>query len=95
MPFAFDNLDRRGVEILLGGLDESSHRLAGRTAEAWVTAARTGSPAHDDLPWPAYDPAGERLPSRSTGRWASSPTPGRLGRCGTSWPRSRPGVVVD
>jgi len=60
VPFAFDNLDRRGVDMLLGGLDEKSHTLAGRTAQAWVTAARTGSPAHEDLDWPAYD-TGERL----------------------------------
>ena len=55
MPFVFDNLDRRGVDMLLGGLDEGSRALAGRTAQAWVTAARTGLPAHDDLDWPAYD----------------------------------------
>jgi para-nitrobenzyl esterase len=61
VPFAFDNLDRRGVEILLGDLDESSHRLAGQTAGAWLAAARTGSPELDDLPWPAYDPDGGRL----------------------------------
>jgi para-nitrobenzyl esterase len=61
VPFAFDNLDRRGVEILLGELDQSSHRLAGRTAGAWLAAAGTGSPELDDLAWPAYDPDGERL----------------------------------
>ncbi len=55
VPFVFDNLDRRGVDMLLGGLDEGSRALAGRTAQAWVTAARTGLPAHDDLDWPAYD----------------------------------------
>jgi carboxylesterase type B len=46
--------------MLLGGLDEGSYALAGRTAEAWVTAARTGSPEHEDLEWPAYD-TGQRL----------------------------------
>jgi para-nitrobenzyl esterase len=60
VPFVFDNLERRGVDILLGGLDEGSHTLAGRTAQAWVTAARSGVPAHDDLVWPAYD-RGDRL----------------------------------
>ena len=60
VPFVFDNLDRRGVDMLLGGIDEGSHALAGRTAQAWVTAARTGSPAHEDLEWPAYD-TGQRL----------------------------------
>jgi para-nitrobenzyl esterase len=60
VPFVFDNLDRRGVDMLLGGLDEGSYALAGRTAQAWVTAARTGNPSHEDLDWPAYD-SGQRL----------------------------------
>jgi para-nitrobenzyl esterase len=57
VPFVFDNLDRGGVEMLLGGLDDGAHRLAARTSTAWLAAAATGSPAHDDLPWPAFDPA--------------------------------------
>ncbi|MGH9228554.1 MAG: carboxylesterase/lipase family protein [Acidimicrobiales bacterium] len=55
VPFAFANLDRRGVELMLGGIDDGTERLAGRTSRAWCTAARTGSPEHDELPWPAYD----------------------------------------
>jgi para-nitrobenzyl esterase len=58
VPFVFDNLDRRGVDIMLAGtdgLDDAAFRLAGRTARAWTTMAHTGAPAHDDLPWPAYD----------------------------------------
>ncbi len=97
VPFAFDNLGRRGVEILLGGLDESSHRLAGRTAQAWVTAARTGDPAHDDLPWPAYDPDGERLVAVLDRETAVAPDPG--GDLRALWdelaPVPGPGVVVD
>jgi para-nitrobenzyl esterase len=97
VPFAFDNLDRRGVEILLGGLDDSSHRLAGRTAEAWVTAARSGSPAHDGLPWPAYDPAGERQTVTLDREVGLEADPGTALRA--LWdelaPVPAPGLVVD
>ncbi len=55
VPFVFDNLDRGGVEMLLGGLDDGARRLADRTARAWGGIAHDGSPAHDDLDWPAYD----------------------------------------
>jgi para-nitrobenzyl esterase len=55
VPFTFANLDRRGVELILGGIDEATQRLAELTSRAWATAARTGSPEHDELPWPAYD----------------------------------------
>ena len=55
VPFVFDNLDRGGVEMLLGGLDEGARRLADRTATAWGRIAHTSSPAHDDLDWPVYD----------------------------------------
>jgi para-nitrobenzyl esterase len=55
VPFVFDNLDRGGVELLLGGLDDGARRLADLTAGAWARVARTASPAHDDLDWPAYD----------------------------------------
>jgi para-nitrobenzyl esterase len=55
VPFAFANLDRRGVELILGGVDDTTRRLADRMSRAWTNAARTGSPEHDELPWPAYD----------------------------------------
>jgi para-nitrobenzyl esterase len=85
------------VEILLGELDESSHRLAARTAEAWVTAARTGSPEHDDLAWPAYDPAGERLTAvldREVGV-ASDPDAALRALWDELAPVPSPGAVVD
>ena len=44
-----------GVDVLLGGLDDGARGLASRLARAWTSTARTGRPAHDDLPWPAYD----------------------------------------
>lgn len=60
VPFVFDNLDRGGVDLLLGGVDDGARGLARRVADAWTSTARTGDPSHDDLDWPAYDP-GERL----------------------------------
>ena len=55
VPFVFDNLDRGGVEMLLGGLDDDARRLADRMARAWAGVAHHDSPAHDDLDWPAYE----------------------------------------
>lgn len=55
VPFVFDNLDRGGVEMLLGGLDDGARRLAAHTAGAWAAVARTGRPALPGLDWPAYD----------------------------------------
>jgi para-nitrobenzyl esterase len=55
VPFVFDNLDRGGVDMFLGGVDDAARRLAARTARAWATMARHGSPGHEDLPWPRYD----------------------------------------
>jgi para-nitrobenzyl esterase len=60
VPFVFDNLDRAGVDMLLGGLDDDTRRLAARISRAWTSVARAGIPAHDDLEWPAYD-VGQRL----------------------------------
>jgi para-nitrobenzyl esterase len=55
VPFVFDNLHRRGVDMFLGGLDDATHRLATRTAGAWSAVARSGRPDHDDLDWPPFD----------------------------------------
>jgi para-nitrobenzyl esterase len=55
VPFTFANLDRRGVDMMLGGIDHGTQRLAERTSRAWSSAARSGSPEHDELSWPAYD----------------------------------------
>jgi para-nitrobenzyl esterase len=55
VPFVFGNVDRPGIDLLLGGVDGGTRRLAERCARAWTTMARTGQPGHDDLAWPAYD----------------------------------------
>jgi para-nitrobenzyl esterase len=55
VPFVFDNLDRGGVDMLLGGVDDDTRRLASSIARAWTGLARAGTPAHDALDWPAYD----------------------------------------
>jgi para-nitrobenzyl esterase len=55
VPFAFDNLDRRGVEMLLGPLTDETHALARATASAWLAMARIGTPQNELLPdWPRY-----------------------------------------
>jgi para-nitrobenzyl esterase len=55
LPFVFDNLDRGGVDMFLGGLDDGARGLAARTARAWTGVAHATGPAHDDLEWPDYD----------------------------------------
>lgn len=55
VPFVFDNLDRGGVDMLLGGIDDEVRAVARRTSQAWTTVASTGAPAHHDLDWPTYD----------------------------------------
>ncbi|MEY2404872.1 MAG: para-nitrobenzyl esterase, partial [Acidimicrobiaceae bacterium] len=58
VPFAFDNLDRRGVDVLLGDLTEDTHALATATSRAWLAMAHSGSPQHDGLAeWPHYSTA--------------------------------------
>jgi para-nitrobenzyl esterase len=55
IPFVFDNLDRGGAAMFLGGVDDDTRRLASRASRAWLATARTGDPSHEDLDWPAYD----------------------------------------
>ena len=61
IPFVFDTVEHQSVQMLLGGIDDGTRRLARRCSTAWTTMARRGAPAHDDLDWPAYD-----LPRRAT-----------------------------
>ena len=56
IPFVFDNLDRTGVELLTG--PDPPQSVADAMHRAWISFARTGSPAHDGLPdWPPYNRA--------------------------------------
>ncbi len=55
VPFVFDNLDRGGVDMLLGGLDDGSRALASSLSRAWTSFAHAAVPAHDGLDWPTYD----------------------------------------
>jgi para-nitrobenzyl esterase len=55
VPFVFDNVDRRGVDFLLGGVDDRVRELSRVTSKAWLAMATNGTPQHDELPeWPAY-----------------------------------------
>jgi hypothetical protein len=57
VPFVFDNVDRRGVEFLLGEIDDGIRQLSRVTSRAWLAMATNGTPQHDELPeWPAYRP---------------------------------------
>jgi para-nitrobenzyl esterase len=55
VPFVFANLDKRGVELLVGEIDDDARRLSNLCARAWTSAAAHASPEHEDLAWPAYD----------------------------------------
>ena len=55
IPFVFDNVDQRGVDMFIGDVDESTRSLAQATSRAWTAMAHHGLPDHDGIPeWPAY-----------------------------------------
>ena len=56
IPFAFDNLDRGGVNVFLGEGPLPQH-VADPMHAAWTSFIRTGDPSTDALPWPSYDSA--------------------------------------
>jgi para-nitrobenzyl esterase len=55
IPFVFDNVEQRGVQMLLGGVDDETRALARQASAAWARMATTGRPGGDGLDWPAYD----------------------------------------
>ncbi|HEX2381443.1 MAG TPA: carboxylesterase/lipase family protein [Acidimicrobiales bacterium] len=58
IPFAFDNVDRRGVNFFLGQVDDGTRALSTAVSRAWTAMARNGSPDHDGIPgWPPYSDA--------------------------------------
>lgn len=50
IPYVFDNLGRKGVEALLGPIDDDALAVAAAISGAWLAFAQTGAPG-----WPAYD----------------------------------------
>ena len=54
IPFAFDNLDRGGVDVFLGEGPSPQH-VADSMHAAWTSFIRTGDPGTDTLSWPAYE----------------------------------------
>ncbi len=55
IPFAFNNLDKIGVDVFLGEGPTPQH-LADAMHAAWTSFVRTGDPNCEALPhWPAYD----------------------------------------
>jgi para-nitrobenzyl esterase len=58
IPFVFDNVDRRGVDFLLGDIGDDTRALSTLVSGAWTAMARDGSPSHDDMPqWGTYSTA--------------------------------------
>jgi len=69
VPFTFGNLDRRGVNMLLGEITDKTRALERATADAWLAMAKNGSPRHDGLPeWPAYTTAQRSVMELGTSR---------------------------
>jgi para-nitrobenzyl esterase len=55
VPFAFDNIDRRGVDFFVGGINDGTRACSAATSSSWLAMAATGTPQHDGVPeWPAY-----------------------------------------
>lgn len=58
LPFAWDNLDAPGTQVLFGEITEGRRRLARQMGDAWTAFARgVDDPApHDGPAWPRYEP---------------------------------------
>jgi carboxylesterase type B len=56
IPYVFDNLDRAGVEQMLGPITHERRDLATAMADAWVGFATDGRPAGALDEWPTFDP---------------------------------------
>jgi para-nitrobenzyl esterase len=62
IPFAFDNVDQRGVSFFLGAVDDGTRALSTAVSRAWTAMAHNGSPEHDGIPaWPVYSDASRRV----------------------------------
>jgi para-nitrobenzyl esterase len=61
IPFAFNNLDKPGVDVFLGE-GPVPQELADRMHAAWTAFAHNGDPACDALPaWPVYEAGGRTV----------------------------------
>jgi para-nitrobenzyl esterase len=74
IPFAFDNLHRKGVELFLGEVDDDARATARAMSSAWLSFARTGDPE-----WPRYD-VDRRATMNLCGRPEVIDDPGRADR---------------
>ncbi len=62
IPFAFDNVDQRGVNFFLGAVDDGTRALSSAVSSAWTAMAHSGSPGNEKIPtWPAYSEASRRV----------------------------------
>jgi para-nitrobenzyl esterase len=62
IPFAFDNVDRRGVSFFLGEITDDTRALSTAASRAWTAMAHSGAPGHDGIPtWPAYSEASRQV----------------------------------
>lgn len=54
LPFVWDNLDKRGMDLLIGSSPDSN--IAKQMQQAWISFAYQGDPNVPNLPkWPRYD----------------------------------------
>jgi para-nitrobenzyl esterase len=54
IPFVFDNLDQRGMDMFTGDGAERQG-IADLMHAAWIAFARSGDPSHPGIPtWPQY-----------------------------------------
>ncbi|MEZ5320557.1 MAG: carboxylesterase family protein [Microthrixaceae bacterium] len=62
IPYTFDNLDRRGVKVLLGEIDDRRRRVAADIADRWVdfAAGRPLTVPGSEEAWPLHDPTDRR-----------------------------------
>ncbi len=62
LPFVFGTLGAwPGAQMLAGGDPAQMAALSAAVRRAWIAFIRDGDPAHETMPWPAYDRAGRQV----------------------------------
>lgn len=91
VPFVFDNLDKDGVELLVGNGTDTT-LLASTVSGAWATFAREGRPFSTNLPsWPTYElPIGATMALGNYSRVLEDPDSALR----ALWSRVPPGGVI-